>query len=142
MSAEKIEHACGCIPYRIGKNNETEVLLVLRDKGFWEFPKGKREAGEGELACALRELKEETGLSGTITAQVPIQLEYFFSKNGEVYHKQVSLFLCLVEEGSVVYIDKVEVVDYAWLPLSEVADRLTYNEMKDAARRARERLET
>ena len=38
-------------------------LLVLRAYNNWDFPKGLVEAGEDQLACAKRELKEETGLA-------------------------------------------------------------------------------
>ncbi len=38
-------------------------FLVLRAYNNWDFPKGMVEAGEDQLACAKRELKEETGLS-------------------------------------------------------------------------------
>jgi len=38
-------------------------LLVHRPKyDDWTFPKGKAEPGEDGLACALREVREETGL--------------------------------------------------------------------------------
>ena len=37
--------------------------LVLRAYNNWDFPKGLVETGEDQLACAKREVKEETGLS-------------------------------------------------------------------------------
>jgi len=40
------------------------VLLVHRPKyDDWTFPKGKAEDGESDEDCALREVREETGLS-------------------------------------------------------------------------------
>lgn len=40
-----------------------EVLLVHRpDRRDWSLPKGRRRPGESALACALREVREETGL--------------------------------------------------------------------------------
>ena len=55
---------------RIGKvfgamvvNSRGEILLVKdRRTEKWSFPKGKCKRGEREIDCALRELKEETGL--------------------------------------------------------------------------------
>jgi 8-oxo-dGTP pyrophosphatase MutT (NUDIX family) len=39
------------------------VLLVHRPKyDDWTFPKGKAEPDESDLECALREVREETGL--------------------------------------------------------------------------------
>ena len=40
-----------------------KVLLVHRPKyDDWSFPKGKCDSSEGDEACALREVEEETGL--------------------------------------------------------------------------------
>jgi ADP-ribose pyrophosphatase YjhB (NUDIX family) len=42
--------------------NNNKVLLIFRRKK-WDLPKGKLDVGEVLVACALREVKEETGLS-------------------------------------------------------------------------------
>jgi len=50
-----------------------EVFLVhpggpywaRRDEGVWSVPKGLLDEGEDELACALREFREETGFDAT-----------------------------------------------------------------------------
>jgi predicted NUDIX family NTP pyrophosphohydrolase len=57
--------------YRVvGNQNLLEVLLIhpggpywkRRDAGVWTIPKGNVESGEGILAAAIREFREETGL--------------------------------------------------------------------------------
>jgi 8-oxo-dGTP pyrophosphatase MutT (NUDIX family) len=42
--------------------NETGDVLMIYRRGKWDLPKGKRDAGEDILQCALREVSEETGL--------------------------------------------------------------------------------
>jgi len=43
------------------KNEKGEVLFMFR-RGKWDLPKGKLDDGETLEACALREVREETGL--------------------------------------------------------------------------------
>jgi ADP-ribose pyrophosphatase YjhB (NUDIX family) len=45
----------------IVENEKGEILLMFR-RGKWDLPKGKLDKGEKIDACALREVKEETGL--------------------------------------------------------------------------------
>ena len=48
---------------------ETEIYYALvqgRQTGKWSFPKGHANEGEEPLKCALREIEEETGLTGLV----------------------------------------------------------------------------
>jgi len=42
-------------------NDKKELLMIFR-RGKWDLPKGKLDGGESIEDCALREVKEETGL--------------------------------------------------------------------------------
>lgn len=42
--------------------NDTGELLMIFRRGKWDLPKGKLDEGETIEDCALREVKEETGL--------------------------------------------------------------------------------
>ncbi len=55
----KLEKSCGCIVF----DQKGKILLVKMNQGHWSFPKGHVEAGESEYQTALRETKEETGVS-------------------------------------------------------------------------------
>lgn len=59
----------------IVQNNKKELLFIYR-LGKWDLPKGKMEKGENPEECALREVKEETGVT-------KLKLK---KKVGETYH--------------------------------------------------------
>lgn len=44
--------------------NENGDWLLIHRRGKWDLPKGKLDPGETMEACALREVREETGLNG------------------------------------------------------------------------------
>jgi 8-oxo-dGTP diphosphatase len=55
--------AAGGVVVRWNEEGELEVLLVHRPAyDDWSLPKGKAHEGESDEDCALREVKEETGL--------------------------------------------------------------------------------
>lgn len=43
------------------QNQQNELLWIFR-RGYWDFPKGKIDAGEKKKKAALREVEEETGV--------------------------------------------------------------------------------
>ena len=53
--------AAGCVVFR--RTPRGIRYLVLRAFNNWDFPKGLVETGEEQLACARREVEEETGLA-------------------------------------------------------------------------------
>lgn len=64
-------HAAGCVVWRWNRQ-EREIAVVHRSRyDDWSHPKGKRDDGEDDLFCAVREVLEETGLRGTIHAELP-----------------------------------------------------------------------
>lgn len=58
--------SCGVIPYRVNGEKFEYLLLYQRGSRTWSFPKGHMEAGEEELDTALRELREECGLTARL----------------------------------------------------------------------------
>lgn len=91
-----------------------KVLLVKGRQGEkkWSFPKGHRESYDcSPLDCALRELKEETGLS--LKESFQMSKKY---RAGEYY------IFFVPAELEAHPIDTQEIEDVRWFSLEEMAD--------------------
>ena len=56
------EKSCGAVVFT-RRNGEIRYVLAQNLEGYYGFPKGHMEAGETEVETALREIREEVGLS-------------------------------------------------------------------------------
>ena len=126
----------GCIPFRHTPQGEVELLMVLNDaedEGHWEFPKGKLEEGESAKEAALRELEEETGLTGVLLDAEAIEIVFDCVVRGHEYHKTVTYYYCRVPDNAEVRLEEDELKLYAWLCPEEIVERATYESMKSVA---------
>lgn len=113
-----LRKSCGIVPYR--RNGDTpEFLILLQTNQCWSFPKGHMEAGETETQSALRELKEETGLTATLIPGARTVSEYDISP---LIRKQVILFLGEVH-GDVIP-QETEIVNYRWVRFDKLPNYL------------------
>jgi 8-oxo-dGTP pyrophosphatase MutT (NUDIX family) len=113
--------AAGCVVWRVSQTGTVEVLVVHRDRyDDWSFPKGKLEAGETELECALREVEEETNLKGEVGAELP-SVEYVDHKGRD---KIVRYWLLRHLSGQFVVNDEVDQV--RWVSPSQAVEVLSY----------------
>lgn len=103
------------------------ALIARRDRRgrlVWSLPKGHIEQGETPEAAAVREVFEETGITGRIVAGLGT-IDFWFMAEDRRVHKTVHHFL--LEAQDVVLSDAdAEVTEVAWVPLDEVAARLRY----------------
>lgn len=70
-----------------------EIFFVKNAYGYWTFPKGKQEKGESLVATAVRETREEVGLTG-LKFIAPLGRTMFrFRQNGQIVQKTVHFYL-------------------------------------------------
>src|SRR5262245_47081337 len=91
--------AAGCVVYRHDAAGALLVLLIHDKYSRWTLPKGHLENGESEQAAAVREVLEETGLSGQIGALVARIVYTVRSKRGLERIKQVAFFLLCADSS-------------------------------------------
>ena len=92
-------------------------MLVCEHGGYWVFPKGHMEEGETEHETALREIKEETGLTVTFVDGFRVTDEHNLAREGRPNTiKQTVYFLAKCEDAEFVAqeseISKIELMDF------------------------------
>jgi 8-oxo-dGTP diphosphatase len=110
------------------KTVEVSAALIFRDGklliaqrhanahlgGLWEFPGGKREAGETFEQCLVREIREELGVEISVG-------ELFEEVSHDYPEKSVRLkfFFCKILSGE---LQKIGVADFRWIEITELND--------------------
>ena len=118
-----MEKSCGCIVF----NNNT-VLIEKSISGFYGFPKGHIENGESDEECAIRETLEETGISVRVDSSSRFSISYLVH---DVVPKEVIYFISYLNGSSNIVIQEDEVSDACWVPIDEVRDILSFDNLKE-----------
>jgi len=131
----------GGVIFRESAKGVEVALVSVKKRIVWCLPKGIIEKGEDPHKTALREVSEETGLTGEILEQIgQISYWYFIKEKTIRVHKTVHFFLLKYESGSTDNHDH-EVEEAKWFPVEEAIDRLQYKGEKDIMRKAKQMIE-
>src|SRR5262249_31697424 len=87
----------------------------------WTLPKGKLEPGEPNLAAAVREVQEETGIDGVPQVRLP-SIQYLTGVPGVEKVVDFWSMRVLVDRGRE---PDHEVAEGRWVPVAEATARLT-----------------
>jgi|TARA_B110000116_G_scaffold16080_2_gene13026 ADP-ribose pyrophosphatase YjhB (NUDIX family) len=97
------------------RNNQ--ILLVKEaagpQKGLWGIPKGSVDKGELPYRAAVRELKEECGINGSVIGLVGVR-ECLIQNLPAVF-----LAYLIDCESSKIIIDKKEIEDFGWFNMND-----------------------
>jgi 8-oxo-dGTP pyrophosphatase MutT (NUDIX family) len=124
---------------RPARKTSQKVVLAL--------PKGLVDPGEKPEQTALREVREETGLTATLIAKLG-DIKYVYVRSWgdqQRVFKIVSFFLLCYLSGDIDDVAaemRVEVKRAVWIPLEEAARKLAYRGERDMVKRAQQYLKS
>lgn len=116
--------AAGAVLWRYSANKKIEIALVHRPRfDDWSLPKGKVEEKESHIACAYREVLEETGYASIFGPQIG-QAMYKVPEGKKV----VRYWSAQAIGEPVGTIDKNEIDEILWLEVKEARKKLTLDD--------------
>jgi 8-oxo-dGTP pyrophosphatase MutT (NUDIX family) len=120
-------------------NSEPEYLLLHYVAGHWDFPKGNIEAGEKEPQTAIRELREETGITDVeFFDGFCMKIEYKYRHDKKLVRKEVIFYLARTHTRKVIL--SHEHIGFAWRKFDDAIQQLTFRNATSLLSAAREYL--
>jgi bis(5'-nucleosidyl)-tetraphosphatase len=123
------ERSAGLLLFR-NESGEKLFLLLHYPSGHWDFIKGKIEKNESPKEAALREAREETGITDIeLIDGYEERIQYVFQHEQKTIQKEVVFFLAKTRTTDVVISN--EHLDFVWLKFDEALNRITYQNAKN-----------
>ena len=125
--------------------DQIEIALISVGANFrWQLPKGLVNEGESNEEAALREAREETGLTAEMVTLID-KIDYWFYANrgGQRlrYHKFVYFYLMHFLSGKVDEHDH-EVHEARWVEITQAVSMLAFKNEQVIVERARTMIES
>jgi 8-oxo-dGTP pyrophosphatase MutT (NUDIX family) len=128
------ETSAGIVLFR-KEDSKILFLLLHYPSGHWDFVKGKMEDGESTHETAIREAREETGITDiTFLENFEEWIKYDFQYKGELVHKKVVFFLAETKTKKIIISN--EHLDYTWMDYNTSMEKTTFDNAKTVLTRA------
>jgi 8-oxo-dGTP pyrophosphatase MutT (NUDIX family) len=131
------EFSAGGVVVRNLRGRPFMAAVRVRNGTVLALPKGHIDPGESAAEAAAREVREETGVVGTLVEKID-DIRYWYVRDGTRVLKVVSFFLFRYRSGSVRDHDH-EVDSAEWVPLAQAPKLLSYRGEKEVAAAAQSR---
>ncbi|MFA6636950.1 MAG: NUDIX hydrolase [Candidatus Omnitrophota bacterium] len=113
-----------------------KVLLIKDRFGYWTWPKGHLEEGERLQDAAVREIREETGISDPdVMEEIGVQ-KYSFPSGDENISKIVHIFLMRYTGNESLTPQLDEISSAEWFSPEEAMDKIGYENSQNILERA------
>lgn len=111
-------------------------LLLHYPSGHWDFIKGRIEKNEQPRHAALREAREETGITDIeFVDGFEERIQYSYQFDRRVIRKEVIFFLAKTKTTAVKLSD--EHLNYTWLEFDDAFEKTTYQNAKELLRKSK-----
>lgn len=135
------ERSAGGVVYRM--RHGRPVFLLIRDSyRNWGFPKGHLEKDEAPECAALREVEEETGLTGLVMRGEVSMIDWYFRFRGRLIHKYCQFFLIESPSGPTVPQRAEGITACKWVTLEEGLALVSYANARDVLLEASRMMES
>ena len=116
--------------------DKRKFLLLNYPSKHWDFVKGKMEKDETPHETAIRETKEETGISDVeFIDGFEEEIEYYFYAENQEIHKKVIFFLGKTETREITL--SHEHLDFIWLEFDNALNKTTYENAKKLLKKSK-----
>ena len=131
------EKSCGAVIFTQSADGARRYLLERMQKGHTSICKGHVEGEETEHETAVREIREETGLTVRFLPGFRRTIEY----SPYPGCRKTVVFFLAEAEGTETLPQPEEVREIVWLPYAEALEALTYESDRETLRAAEQALE-
>jgi 8-oxo-dGTP diphosphatase len=136
----KRQTSSGGVIFRKGPGVTEVVLVSVRGGKYWCLPKGIVDKGETPEITAVREVREESGLSGRIIDKLG-EITYWYYIHGEntKCRKTVHFYLMEYESGNTSQHD-LEVDEAVWFSFETALQKISFSGDRTILEKAKARL--
>src|SRR6266852_602909 len=124
----------GGVVYRVENGKPLFLLLASNKRGVWCLPKGLIEQDEDEVTAAMREVREETGVSRVKLRGKVGLIRYQFGFRAKTFDKTVHFFLFETDQADAKVGTEHDAME--WMPYEKALQTLSYPNEKDMLSKA------
>src|SRR6184192_4868955 len=124
----------GGVVYRVEDGIPLFLLLTSNKRGIWCLPKGLIEENEDEVTTAMREVREETGVSRVKLRGKVGQIKYQFGFRAKTFDKTVHFFLFETDQADAKVGTEHDAME--WMPFEKALQSLSYPNEKEMLSKA------
>jgi 8-oxo-dGTP pyrophosphatase MutT (NUDIX family) len=132
--------SAGGVVFRSSPGQTAVILIAVGSQNRWQLPKGLVEKDEKPEAAAVREAREEAGVTSEVVQHIET-IEYWYAgldKGEKVrFHKLVHFYLLRYSSGDTSDHDW-EVNEARWVPIDAAMIQLTFENERRVMERARQ----